>query len=92
MSIAKFSKQPADVQDYDVDFTDYLASFGDAGQGETTVADPGLTLVGHSLLGSVVKVWLAGGTDGSTYKITTTLTTTGGRVKQAEFLLKVKDL
>jgi hypothetical protein len=39
----------------------------------------------------VAKVYTSGGTDGVTYKITATVTTTGGRVKQAEIKVKVKE-
>jgi hypothetical protein len=43
------------------------------------------------LTNGVVKVWTSGGTDGVTYKITATLTTVGGRTKQAEIRVKVKE-
>ena len=36
-------------------------------------------------------IFTSGGTDGETYKITVALTTTGGRVKQAEIKIKVKE-
>lgn len=90
MILATFTKQPADVQDYDIDFTDYLAGLSDAGASADVSSDPGITIDSHVLSSGVVKVWVSGGTAG-TYKITAALTTTGGRVKEAEIKIKVKE-
>ena len=89
--LARFQKQPADRQDYDIDFTDYLAALADEGESVVTTAEPGITLLAYNLNNGVVKVWLEGGTDGQTYKVTVTLTSKGGRVKQAEIKIKVKE-
>ena len=90
--LEKFTKQPADVQDYDIDFSEYLAPFADTGATHTVVVDAGITVLLSTLQTGVVKVWLSGGTTGTSYKVTATLTTTGGRVKQAEILVKVKEI
>lgn len=90
MILATFTKQPADVQDYDIDFNDYLTGMSDTGASASVTAEAGITIDSHALNSGVVKVWVSGGTDG-TYKITVTLTTTGGRVKQAEVKIKVKE-
>lgn len=90
MILATFVKQPADVQDYDIDFTDYLTGLSDTGASAEVVADPGITIDSDTLNAGVVKVWVSGGTAG-TYKITATLTTSAGRVKEAEIKLKVKE-
>ena len=89
--LARFQKQPADRQDYDIDFTDYLAALSDEGESVAVVAEPGITVTAYSLNTGVVKVWLEGGTDGQTYKVTVTLTSKGGRVKQAEIKIRVKE-
>ncbi len=92
--LAKFEKQPADVQDFDIDFTEWLTGMSDTAAGPsglTVVADTGLTLLAFTLSNGVVKVWTSGGTDGTTYKITATITTAGARVKQAEIKIKVKE-
>lgn len=89
--LARFQKQPADRQDYDIDFTDYLAALFDEGESVAVVAEPGITVTAYSLNAGVVKVWLEGGTDGQAYKVTATLTSKGGRVKQAEIKIKVKE-
>lgn len=93
--LAKFEKQPADVQDFDIDFGEWLAGMGNdtapGPEGLSVVADAGITIVAYVLNDGVVKVWTAGGVDGMTYKITATVTTTGNRVKQAEIKVKTKE-
>jgi len=90
--LAKFEKQPADIQDYDISFTDWLAGYADTGASQVTTVETGITLAASMLSGGVVKVWLSGGLNGTSYKVTTTLSTTGGRVKQAEIVIKVKEV
>lgn len=92
--LAKFEKQPADIQDFDIDFTEWLTGMSDTAPGPaglTVEIESGLTLVAQQLLNGVVKVYVSGGTNGVTYKITATVTTAGGRVKQAEIKVKVKE-
>jgi hypothetical protein len=92
MSLDKYTKQPADTEDFDISFVDYLIARDDTGSGLTVAVDDGITLVSSNLVAGVAKVWLSGGTTGTTYKITATLTTTGGRIKQHEILVKVKEV
>jgi hypothetical protein len=92
--LARFEKQPIDEQDFDIDFSEWLADMSDTAPGPagfTVEADAGLTVLAGTLTNGVVKVWTAGGTDGTTYKVTVTVTTTGNRVKQAEIKIKVKE-
>jgi hypothetical protein len=107
--LEKFYKQPADRQDYDIDYNDYLVSMGDTFASHTVVCDSGITFVTSTLSsGNVrvweqgiqslkpsigfVKVWVQGGTAGENYKVTITLTTTAGRIKQAEIVIKVREV
>lgn len=102
MIIGNFIKQPAESLDYDIDFAEFLPS-GDtlASTGtpavptplDVTVSPSGLT-VGSTFVinnGTAIKQWLSGGTNGVRYKVTLTATTNGGRVKQIEFVVRVKD-
>lgn len=92
--LATFTKQPADVQDYDIDYSEYCGSFAPADTlaGDPVVTtDPGITVDSVSRVGSVVKVFLSGGTTGTTYKVTCRATTTGQRVKEVEIKIKVKE-
>ena len=94
--LAKFEKQPADVQDYDIDFSDWLAGMSDTAMSQvSTISGPdaAATLTpSASLVDDYVKVWVTGGTTGKTYRVTTTMTTAAGRVKQAEIDIKVKEV
>lgn len=92
--LGTFPKQPADVQDYDIDYSEYCAGFtpADTLTGTPVVtADPGITVASTTRVGNVVKVFLSGGTSGVTYKVTCRATTTGGRVKEVEIKVKVKE-
>ena len=93
-TIARYEKQPADNQDFDVDFTEWLAALNDTAPGPTgmtVVAQTGITVIATNLHNGVAKVWIGGGTSGTVYKVTVTITTTGNRVKQAEIKIKVKE-
>lgn len=88
-----FKKQSGEKLDYDRGFTDWLP------EGDTiTTVEVVLDVVGELVIeafqftGQVVKVWLTGGVNGSTYKITVTAATLGGRIKEDEFRLRIKDL
>lgn len=101
MILGKFIKQPAESLDYDIDFSQFFAD-GDVlvSTGNPPVPSPlnvtvdpvGLTLGPTFVLGDTkVKQWLSGGTNGVRYKVTLTVTSNAGRVKQVEFLIRVKD-
>ena len=91
----KFTKQPSDVDTVDVSFVDYLNDRADTGLTATVIAitgdDNSLTSPAQSLMDGVMKVWLSGGTDGKTYKVTVRLTTTAGRIKEHDFNVRIKE-
>lgn len=89
--LGKFTKQPVEVQDYDIDFTDYLAGQNDAAVSHTVTAETGVTVLSSALTAGVVKVFVSGGEDGSSYKVSATVTTQGGRVKQGDILVRVRE-
>ncbi len=101
MILGRFYKQPAETLDYDIDFSEFLSD-GDliVTTGTPPVPSPlnvsvtpsGMTLGPTFVLnGKVVKQWLSGGTNGVKYKVTLTITSNAGRVKQVEFVVRVKD-
>lgn len=103
MILGTFDKQPADTLDYDIDFSailddgDTLASTGSPpvpSPLSVTVSPTGVTLSPTFVInnGKTVKQWVSGGTSGIRYKITMTVTTNAGRVKQVEFVVRVKDV
>ena len=89
--LGTFTKQPAEVQDYDIDFSEWLAAFPDTAVSHAVTADAGITLGATTLAAGVVKVWLSGGLTGTSYKITATITTAGGGTKEDEIKIKVKE-
>ena len=84
-----FTKQPGETLIYDISFAAWLLDLSDTATTFTAVADGGITLDSSSMTGGVVTVQLSGGTNGVSYKITATLTTTAGRVKEDEILIQV---
>jgi hypothetical protein len=103
MILGTFEKQPADVLDYDIDFSsvldggDTLVSTGDPPVPSplNVVCSPAGLTIGSTFVvegGKTIKQWLSGGNNRQKYKITVTATTNAGRVKQAEFIVSVKDV
>ena len=97
--LGRYTKQPADVLDYQFDFTAWLADRSDTIVGTPTVTAaataPGgttpLTISGIVCSQGIVRFFASGGTDGYKYEITCTFTTTGGRTKQSEMIITVKE-
>lgn len=90
--LGKFTKQPVEVQDYDIDFNEYLEFHNDVALSHTSFAEAGVTILSSNLTDGVVKVFISGGTDGNSYKVSATITTQGGRVRQGDILVKVKEV
>lgn len=96
-----FQKQPWDVEDYEVDMTDYFEDLdGDTVSSvAVTVSPVGLTLGPGSHPDYTIvapdnvkfRVWVGGGTDKLKYTVTCQVTTTDGRQKEHEFSVKVKE-
>lgn len=98
MTLKTFIKQPADVEVYEIDWAaKYLAGAGDtAGNLLALTSDPGVTVtpevsVGQPVTTGVLRVRVAGGTNGQSYKITARLGTVGGREKEADILVQVAE-
>ena len=89
--LGKVVKQPVEVQDYDISFVDWLAALSDTASTHTVTAETGITVDSSTLTAGVVKVWLSGGTDGTTYKVTAQIVTAGGRTKEDEIKIKVRE-
>ena len=90
--VAKYVKQPVEVLDYPFDFREFLQDANDVALSHTVVADEGLTVASSNLDMGIVRVFLGGGVSGRAYKVSATLTTQGGRVKQLDIQLKVKEI
>lgn len=87
-------KQPSETIDVDIDFSVFLPETDTILQ-VTSVSDVvGLDIPFTDIVesGKTAKVWLSAGIDATEYKVTTTITTTGGRVIEVEFKVKVKEV
>ncbi len=91
MKLGKTEKQPADVLDYDVDYSAWLRDNETLSQASVTVSPEGLVLDAQAVANPIVKVWLSGGTAGGRYKVEVTATTSMGVVRQDEFIVAVKE-
>lgn len=90
--LGRFDKQPTEVLDYDVDYTEWVGTRTIAPTAHVVIVPTGITLVSSGLAGNVVRVVLSGGTTGTDYKITVRTTFDNGLVKEADFLVKVKEV
>jgi len=90
--LGTFTKQPNEVMDYDIDYTDWMAETDFLLSDITTVDGTGLVIDSSIIISNfVLKIWLSGGVDGATHKITARITTDDGRVKEDEFRIRIKD-
>ncbi len=88
MLIGTYVQQPADTLDYDIPYT--LAD-DDALDSVAHASSPAGLTVSSLVVGDSVKLWVSDGVAGTTYKVEVTATTTGGRVKQDEIRIKIKE-
>jgi hypothetical protein len=97
MILAKYEKQPAEVKDYDIDYSDWLIPAEDTIDTiATTVtsetqAVPTLEVDYTQNTITVAKLWISGGTVGTQYKITVLMTSEGGRIDESELIFSIKD-
>lgn len=97
MILGKYDKQPAEVLDYDIDFTQWLPTTDSIVSAAASLegTSDGLLVLGATNVfgnGKKVKQWVSGGTSGQTYQVQIRITTGDGRVKEAEFKVKVKEV
>lgn len=98
MILNTYEKQPAEVKDYDVDYTPWLLPMGDVllsvDAAVTCITDPDDTsLECFNVLHTSreAKFWIRGGTDGYRYKVEILAGTAGGRLDESELIFNVKD-
>ncbi len=96
MILGRYTKQPSEVSDYDIDFTDWLRSDETLASATATVAcltstDASLSMEGETLTAKIVRVRLSGGLAGEDYKVTVQTTSSSGRLDESEFKVKVRE-
>ena len=88
-----FQKQPIDQLDYDLDFSDWLTDTDEiTGAVAVSSVPDELVVVSVSISGAFVKIWVRAGLNGQTYKISSRITTSEGRIKELEFKIRVREL
>ena len=93
MSIDRFYKQPSELLDYDIVMSDFLpASDNILSVAKTATAGITLGTTAINTTTKTVKQWISGGTTGNSYKVTVTITTNEGRIKEVDFYINVKEL
>lgn len=93
MSSSWPAKDPQEILDYDIIWTDRLDT-DDTIVTSTWVVDPSddaLVIDSDENDNTTTKVWLSGGTLGSTYFVTNTIVTAGGRTHELTVKLKIKE-
>lgn len=85
------AKIPAEVKDYGVDFTDYLASGQTIENANVTWTVPsGITKASQAVSGSTVLARFSGGTADENYTIVVTAITSAGETLVAAFQIRVR--
>lgn len=88
-------KQPNEIQDYDISFAEWLTGTDTVASAVVSIS-PAMTIAPLHVIsptGKIVKVWVyEGGVSGETYKVTVAASTAGGRVKEAELRVKIKEI
>lgn len=92
MNLGNFTKQPVEVKDYDIDYSQWMTTGDNVQSVDVVVSPSGLAVDAVFVNDPRAKIWLSGGTDGTQYKLTVTMTSADGRVKQDEFKIRVKDV
>lgn len=85
-----FTKDPDAVLDYLQDWVRWLAPGDTIVDTEVTASD-GITVGATSFTDTTTTVWLSGGTVGGTYRVTTHVTTAGGRQDDRSFIVRVRE-
>ena len=91
MALTWPAKDPQANKDYGLDWSALLAEGETLSQSEWAVEPAGLVVGAGSIVGNVCVVWLSGGTDGTAYKVTNTITTSRGLIDERTVTIKVKE-
>jgi len=90
--LSSFTKDPADILDYGIDWSSWLAPLEDTITTSTWSVPTGLSKGAESKSTTASTVWLSGGTAGEVYKVANKIVTAGGRTAERSITIKVKEL
>lgn len=92
MKLATINKQPMERFSYTVSYEEALTIGDNVESATATVSPTGLTVDNVGVYDPRVKLWVSGGTAGTSYKVTLTVNTADGRTFQDELIFKIKEL
>jgi len=82
-------KDPNDVLDYNIDWSQFLGD--DTISSSSWTVPAGIDKVTDSKTDTVTTIWLSGGVAGQTYLITNRIITAGARIKDKSFSVYVAE-
>lgn len=85
-----FTKDPDATLDYGFDWSDWLADGEVISDSDWTVTE-GITEDSATLTTTQTMIWLSGGTEGTRYTITNTITTSAGRIDDRSFFVDIRE-
>ena len=94
MSLRRFVKDPQEVLDYTIDWSEWLVA-GDTITAVTVTPPDGIVTTvpsAPSFTTTTTKIWVSGGTAGASYNIACRVTTAGTRQGERSITIQVKDL
>lgn len=87
------TKDPDSKLDYGINWLSWLD--GDTISASTWIVPAGITkdpVLADDFTATTTRIWLTGGTAGTTYELTNRITTAAGRIQDHSVKVKVKDL
>lgn len=87
----EFVKDPSARKDYQFDWSDWLS--GDTISASSWTISPAneLSQYAASNTTTTTTIWLQNGTSQKDYTVTNQITTAGGRIEQASFIVRVRE-
>lgn len=94
MKLGTFTKQPVERISVSIHYADALDVGDEVSQVDACVVTPAGEMTATPILASTdrVRIFTEGGEDGTTYKITVTVTTAGSERFEDELICRVKEL
>lgn len=90
--LKSFVKQPGERLDYRFDYTRWLADCSDTIATRSIDCPAPLRIVGVVQDSGSIVALIDGGEDGKSQKLTCTITTAGGRIKEADIIINVQEV
>lgn len=92
MKLGTVTQQPDERLSYTINYTEALPKGDNVLSAEAKVEPAGLIVENVTPMDPHVRLWLRGGMDGVTYKVSVTTQTADGRTFQDEIMVKIKEV